>query len=134
MSNFYVAAHGLLINDNNEILILKRSKSTDYMPDKWDIPGGSVEFGEIVEDALIREFVEETKLNVFPIKPIHIYSNMGQLPHRQTIQIVYLCKFDKGEVLLNPEEHSEYKWIKYSDLNKYECIAFLESLSKNYTV
>lgn len=130
MSIFYVAAHALVVNEDGCILIIKRSSKNDYMPLKWDIPGGTVEVGETVEEALLREMLEETHLNVIPIRPIYAYSNLSQIPHRQTVQIVYLCKYIGGDIVLNPEEHDEYQWINCSDLKNFECIAFLDAFSK----
>lgn len=129
MSIFYVAAHALVENIDGCILITKRSAKNDYMPLKWDIPGGTVEVGETVEDALLRELLEETHLNVIPMRPVFVYSNLSQIPNRQTVQIVYLCKYLDGDIVLNPDEHDEYQWINFSDLKKFDCIAFLESFS-----
>lgn len=130
MSIFYVAAHALVINDENKVLVTRRSLNNDYMPHFWDIPGGTVEDGETVEEALIRELQEETTLKIKPLEPIYAYSNLSQLPNRQTVQIVYKCKYEKGEVKLNPLEHDDYKWIDYSEIKNLKCIAFLSELVK----
>ena len=98
------------------------------MPLKWDLPGGTVEAGETVEETLLREVREETNLNIKPLYPIYVYNNLDQLPIRQTIQIVYLCECldENNDVIrLNSLEHEEYKWIDFSELNRFDCIAFL---------
>jgi 8-oxo-dGTP diphosphatase len=61
MNKFFIAGHAL-IRKGEEYLVLKRSERNDYMPLKWDIPGGIVEMGETVEQAVIREVKEETGL------------------------------------------------------------------------
>ena len=132
MSIFYVAAHALVMNSEKKILALRRAEDNDYMPLKWDIPGGTVEVGETVEEALVRELKEETCIEIKPLYPIYVHSNLSQLPKRQTVQIVYICEYQKGEVMLNPREHTEYQWMHYDDLNKLDCIAFLEGLLTNY--
>ena len=134
MSIFYIAAHGLIVNKENKVLTLRRSKVNDYLPLKWDIPGGTVDVGERVEEALIREVREETSLEINPIKPIYVYSNLDQVPKRQTAQIIYLCEYVSGKVCLNPEEHDEYKWVDFDQLKEQECIAFLEALIENYNL
>jgi 8-oxo-dGTP diphosphatase len=50
-TRFFAAAHALIKNNEGKYLITKRSNDNDYMPDKWDIPGGTVEPGESPEDA-----------------------------------------------------------------------------------
>ncbi|WEA89461.1 NUDIX domain-containing protein (plasmid) [Lactobacillus gasseri] len=52
-------AGGLLVNNNDEILLQKRS---DFKA--WGLPGGALEFGETAEEACIREFKEETGIQV----------------------------------------------------------------------
>ena len=87
MNNVFVAVHAL-ISEGNNILLLKRSKDDDYQPGLWDIPGGTVEFGETIECALQREIMEEVGLQVEHISPLYIYTNNSELPQRQTFQIV----------------------------------------------
>lgn len=130
MSIFYVAAHAIVLNSKNQLLVTKRAKCNDYMPLKWDIPGGTVEVGETVEEALVRELQEETNIHVIPNKPVYIYTNLSQLPQRQTEQIVFTCSYIEGEITLNPREHQEYRWINYEELDALDCIAFLDELKK----
>ncbi len=132
MSIFFVAAHALVVNSEKKVLVTKRAKCNDYMPLKWDIPGGTVEPGETVEEALIRELKEETNIAIVPLHPVYVYSNLSQLPKRQTVQIVFTCKYIEGEITLNPEEHDEYRWIDFSELKNLECIAFLDDLKARY--
>lgn len=123
----YVAAHGLIVKEGL-YLITKRSRDTRYMPGLWDIPGGTVEWGESPEEALKREIEEETTVGVTIQSPIFIYNNTIQLPERQTLQIVFNCKYKSGDVVLNPREHSEYKWASLDYISNIECINFLSDL------
>ncbi len=50
---------GVMIRDN-KVLLIKRKN--DPYKDKWAIPGGFVEYGETTENAVLREFREETGL------------------------------------------------------------------------
>lgn len=126
MTAFYMAAHAL-INKNDLFLVTRRSEINDYMPLKWDIPGGFVEPGESMEGALKREIKEETGLSVDVNRLLYIYSNLSQLPKKQVFQAVYLCNYLDGEVKINPEEHDQYIWLKKDQLRSLDSIAFLES-------
>lgn len=132
MSIFFVAAHALVVNKENKVLVMKRAECNDYKPLTWDIPGGTVEVGETVEEALIRELKEETGIEIKPLHPIYAYSNLSQLPKRQTVQLVYACEYKGGNVILNPEEHEEYKWIDYPEIRNLECIPFLAGLLETF--
>jgi mutator protein MutT len=134
MSIFYVAAHALILDVENRVLVTRRPADDNYMPLHWDIPGGTVEAGEKVEEALVREVLEETKLTVMPLQPIFVYSNLSQLPKRQTIQIVYSCALLRGQIVLQPEEHDDYRWVGLNELAALNCIAFLRSLIDSNTL
>lgn len=58
---FFVASHALIEN-KDKFLIIQRSEKESYMPLVWDIPGGSVEFGETTEETLMREISEEVAI------------------------------------------------------------------------
>lgn len=57
-----VAASAIIVDSNNSILLVKRK----YPPgkDRWALPGGHVEYGESIEEAVIREIKEETGYTV----------------------------------------------------------------------
>ena len=130
--SFHVGAHALILDERSKILITKRSAVENYMPLLWDIPGGSVDMGETVENALIREVKEETNIDILPIKPIYVHTELSLIPNAQLIQIVYKCAYIGGIIVLDTEEHNEYQWVEYRDIGKFNCIAFLENLSRNY--
>ena len=56
------------------------------------LPGGFVDIGECVEDALKREMQEETNLNVEIVKLLGIYSNPKRDPRFHTASAVYIAK------------------------------------------
>lgn len=124
-----IAAHAF-IKKGNKFLVTLRSSINDYKPGEWDLPGGTIEFGENPEFALKREITEETKLKVEIIKPLYICSNVQGERHQ--FWIVYECNYKKGEVKLNPEEHSEFKWITNKEMTKIKKIYFLDSFYKKY--
>lgn len=130
MKEFQKVAVHAYIKKGNKFLVTHRSSNNDYKPNEWDLPGGTVEFGETVEIALKRELLEETKLKVEIIKPLFVCSKAKEGRHQ--FWIVYECKYIKGEVKLNAEEHSEFKWIGKKQLNKINKIYFLDLFYKKY--
>lgn len=57
----HLGVYGLIIKDNKIVLIKKKTGPYD---NKLDLPGGSIEFGEKPEEALKREFLEETGIEI----------------------------------------------------------------------
>jgi 8-oxo-dGTP diphosphatase len=130
MTEFYIAAHGL-IEKEGRFLVTRRSAVNDYMPLKWDLPGGTVDPGETLEVALCREIAEETSLLVDPGSIVFGYMNLGGLPLRQTLQVVLRAAYRSGEIVLNPEEHDDHRWITWNELDSLDLIAFLAALRQS---
>ena len=128
---FYVAGHAL-IRKEGKYLAIRRSKINDYQPLKWDIPGGLVQPGETLEDAIYREVTEETALNIKIRHIVHLYTNRDQIPIRETFQAVYLTEFLSGEVQLHLAEHDIYQWLDYDAFSQLDTIAFLKDLIRCY--
>jgi 8-oxo-dGTP pyrophosphatase MutT (NUDIX family) len=131
MNKFYMASHAL-IGWEGAYLLLRRSKTRNYKPQKWDLPGGGVEMGETLEEALVREVLEETKLTIKIDKIIFVYSNIEQVPTRQTFQAVYKCDYVQGQVVVDPREHDSFQWCKWGKIPSLDTIHYLTALSQKY--
>ena len=68
MKTVHVAV-GVLINDQDEVLIAKRPDNT-HQGGLWEFPGGKVEPKELVEAALVREFKEEVDVSLNHTSPL----------------------------------------------------------------
>ena len=123
-----VAIHGLIKKDG-KFLVTKRPFDDDYMPMLWDIPGGTIKFQENANDALVREINEETKLKVKIGNIIFCY-DFPSGPERHQFQMVYECEYESGEVILNPDDHDEFKWVSLDGIEQLPKITLLEELFK----
>jgi len=107
-----LTADGAVLKDN-KILLIKR-KNNPYK-DKWALPGGFVEYGEIVENTVVREVLEETGLNTKVKKLFGVYSDPNRDPRGHTITIVYLLDFQKGK-LKSGDDASDARFFNLDDL------------------
>jgi 8-oxo-dGTP diphosphatase len=65
----------------------------------WVLPGGFVDLGEIVEEAVVRETQEETHLTVRPLRLLNIYS----YPKHHTVIAAYVTEYVSGELVAGDE-------------------------------
>ena len=122
-----VASHGFIQN-GDKFLITQRPLNDDYMPGFWDTPGGTIEFGEKALDALTREIKEETGLTVKTGKLIFCYDYLSS-PQRHQFNLVYQCDYLSGEIILDPNEHCEYRWVTLEQAKQIpNLISFLKEL------
>lgn len=114
-----------LINAKNGYLVTKRSKEEITFPEYWDIPGGLAETGELPREAVIRETKEEVGLDIMPTSVIHEDSNLDKSKNLIFIRLVYLCELKSkiDDIILQEEEHSEYRFISTLEDLKNEKIS-----------
>ena len=133
MNGNRIIVHTLIIQEG-KYLVTKRSANESTYPNYWDIPGGLVDIGEMPRKALIRETKEEVNLNIIPTKVIHEDSNYDSVKDMIFIRLVYLSELKNSldDIILDKEEHSEYKLIEnISELNEELVSPFLIDVFKN---
>jgi 8-oxo-dGTP diphosphatase len=121
-------AAGAAIFRNDQILLLHRSPLASN-PGAWDLPGGHVEPGETLARAVRREVREETGFQVRPGPMFHAevfgtFSKKGKI--RPTVGVYFLCQGPGRKApRLDPEEHTEFAWVRVSELNDYPTVPHL---------
>ena len=104
---------------NDKYLIAKRIKGDEGAAGKWEYPGGKIEEGETLFDAVKREMKEEFYLNVEPIK--EITKNTTKYPTRTIKVTLILCICNSIDNLhMNINDHSDYRWVSLDELNTYD--------------
>ncbi len=88
----YLTVDGI-VNVQNEkgefdgIVLIERK----YPPVGFALPGGFVEVGETVEEAVVREMKEETGLDVVLLRQFRVYSDPNRDPRFHTVSVVFEC-------------------------------------------
>ena len=78
----------IIIEIKGKIVLIERKNP----PAGWAIPGGFVDYGERVEDAAVREALEETSLRVELSHLLGVYSNPDRDPRFHTISTVFVAR------------------------------------------
>jgi 8-oxo-dGTP diphosphatase len=92
-----VGVGGVVVRDGR-VLLIRRGKPP--LLGRWAVPGGTVELGESLEQALVREMREETALDVEPSELLTVFDRVerdaeGVLYH--FVIVDYLCRWLSGE-------------------------------------
>jgi mutator protein MutT len=112
-----VGCGALIVNDKNEVLLLKRTSKTRNKAGFWMQPGGGVEFGEKVEDAVKREIKEELDIDIELIKFLCFTEEIMKDENQHWISFNYLAKIIGRKVKnLEPDKHEEIKWFSLDNL------------------
>jgi len=106
-----IRAVGIVIKDG-KILVMHRIRNGEEF---YVLPGGGVEIGETVEEAVVRELLEETTLQIKIDRLLyhHIYDNGSE-------QFFYLCDYISGDPQLGDSE--EAREMEVSNINFYKPI------------
>ena len=91
-----LAVDALIVRRNGRIVLVKRKKPP--YEGYWALPGGFVEYGETVENAVVREVKEETGLDVEIKGLIGVYSKPDRDPRGHVVSIAYLTIEVGGEL------------------------------------
>jgi len=108
-------AVGAAIVVDGKILLVTRADDEDVFPKHVEIPGGSVDSGENLLEAVNREMMEETGLKARRIADYLGSFDFTLSDGRVVRQFNFLIEPETTDVRLNPKEHSALYWWDPAD-------------------
>jgi ADP-ribose pyrophosphatase YjhB (NUDIX family) len=113
----YLAVSAAIVRDGH-VLVARRARGPAL--GIWTLPGGVVEAGETLCEALVREVAEETGLTIAPValaghREVMMRDDGGRVS-RHFVILCFASRWIAGEPRLN-EELSEARWLRPSDLS-----------------
>jgi 8-oxo-dGTP diphosphatase len=103
---FQVFAAAVVFNDQGQVLLVKLTYQRSF---PWGLPGGNLDYRERPEDAVVREVLEETELEIEVVRLL--VAKNTQLPGQ--IGLFYQCRIKAGEF----RPSTEVSEIGHFDLN-----------------
>lgn len=108
---------GALIFNAGQVLLVERGH--EPLMGWWSLPGGAVETGERLRDAIKREVMEETNLAVEPLEVVEIFERLMHDAEQRTeyhyVLIDYLCRVTGGDLRAGSDS-SRVAWFGREEL------------------
>lgn len=120
-----------LLKKDDKILLLRRTPESRTNSHRWELPGGKVDPGEFFDEALIREYKEETNLEI-KIGDL-LDSIQEDFSHKRTVVIIMEVIAISGEIKIS-DEHVDWMWATLDELKELDLAFSLKVLleNKNY--
>jgi mutator protein MutT len=114
-----IAATIAVVFDEGRILLVRRANPPDA--GRWGFPGGKIEAGETIQDAAVRELLEETGVQATPLRVFTAvdafdHDEQGRLP-QHFVLIAVLCKWTSGEPIAG-DDALEARWFYLHELDE----------------
>ena len=113
-----VSAGAMIFNDKGELFLSKRSKNTSNEWGHWETPGGGVDFGEKLEDAVRREIKEEYGVEIDIIEQFPAADHLIPEENQHWVASTYLAKVKDGQTpkIMEPRKCDEIGWFPLDKL------------------
>ena len=135
----HIGVYALAIKDDSVLLI---KKARGPYTGKWDLPGGSLEFGEVPLDGLAREVLEETGLTLQKSDLLDVLSHTvvydlanGEKEQMYHVGAIYKVMLNLSSNLkqgADGEDSQGASWIKFSELNDNDFSPFASQSIKTH--
>lgn len=121
-ANHTVGVGGIVFNQHGEVLVIVEKHDIQTRPGHWKFPGGAVDKGELIHEAVVREIHEETGINAsFDTLVGMRHYHFGQF---DTANIYVLCRLTahNDNITACPKEIGKAKWISVTDYLACETV------------
>lgn len=113
-----VGVGAIIFNEEGKILVAQRGPKAKNEKGKWHFPGGSVEFGETCEAAVVREIKEEFAIDIKVLELLHVVNHILPDEHQHWVSPQFISKHVSGiPKIQEPDKCLQFKWLKFLEIN-----------------
>jgi len=115
----------MIFNDAGKLLLAKRGKLAKNERGCWECPGGGVEYGETMADAIKREVKEELDIDITLQHQLHAIDHLIPTDKQHWVTTPFVAKIAPGQTpkIMEPGKCDEIGWFTLEDLPKPLSIA-----------
>ena len=113
-----VSAGAMIFNDDGELFLSKRSQNCKNERGHWETPGGSVEFGETLEQAARREIKEEYGVDIEVFEQFPAADHLIPADKQHWVATTFLARIRKGQRprIMEPDKCDAIGWFPLESL------------------
>ncbi len=101
------------IDGVEKVFLPKRADTKKFLPGKYELPGGHIDYGEDITAGLIREIKEELGVDVRLGDPFAVFTYTNEVKGSHSIEVDYFAQLvsSPDDISLNPDDHSASGWF-----------------------
>ena len=112
-----VGVGAIILNAQGRLFLARRGPKAKNEQRLWEFPGGSVEFGETLAEALQREMYEEYGIKISVGALIDVVDHILQEEHQHWVSPTFICQIISGEpYICEPEKCMEIEWFEVDQM------------------
>ena len=112
-----VGVGAIVFNEQGEVFLAQRGSQAKNERGCWEFPGGSVDFGERLEDAIQREFLEEYDMTIAIERLLHVVDHLLPEEGQHWVSPTYLAHHVSGTpCVVEPDKCSAIGWFALGSL------------------
>lgn len=100
-----------------KVFLPKRADTKKFLPGKYEIPGGHIDFGEDIKTGLKREIKEELGIDIAVGDPFAVFTYTNEIKGSHSIEVVYFAQIigNPEAITIDPDDHSSCGWFNESE-------------------
>ena len=114
-----VGVGAIIVNKEGRVFLARRGPKAKNEQGLWEFPGGSVEFGETLTQALQREMYEEYGIKVSVGELVDVVDHILNQEHQHWVSPTFICQIISGEPYIRePAKCTEIGWFRVDQMPK----------------
>lgn len=112
-----VGVGALVLDDAGRVFMARRARRATNEAGTWEFPGGTVNFGERLQDAVCREFYEEYGIRIEVTGSLGAFDHILEQERQHWVAVTYLARIASGTpTIREPAKCSQIGWFHFDTL------------------